>query len=114
MMEHALNVMVCHPVERWYVERCDLECRNRKTSELKSALLEYDGSLLRCSPDDFLLHVDNIVRRLNFEYNRHNELRVMMPRLGNVYQLRFYALDRTGGMGLVGSMTLRPVLKVIG
>lgn len=114
MMEHALNVMVCHPVERWYVERCDLECRNRKTSELKSALLEYAGSLLRCSPDDFLLHVDEIVRRLNLAYHRCNELRVMMPRIGNMYQLRFYAVDKNGDVGLVGSMTLRPVLKVIG
>ena len=114
MMEHALNVMVCHPVERWYVERCDLECRNRKTSELNYLLSEYEGSLLRCCPDEFLLHVDEIVRRLNLAYHRCNELLVMMPRIGNMYQMRFYAVDKNNDLGLVGHMTLRPVLKVIG
>lgn len=111
---HGLNVRVCHPVERWYVERCELECRSRKISELNYLLSEYEGALLRCCPDEFLLHVDDIVRRLNFEYHRQNELRVMMPRMGNVYQLRFYAVNKHGDVGLVGMMTLRPVLKVIG
>ena len=114
MMEHALNVMVCHPVERWYVERCQLECRSRKISELNYLLSEYEGSLLRCCPDEFLLHVDDIVRRLNLAYHRQSELRVMMPRMGNMYQMRFYAVDKNGDLGLGGIMTLRPVLKVIG
>ena len=84
MMEHALNVMVCHPVERWYVERCQLECRSRKISELNHFLSEYEGSLLRCCPDEFLIHVDDIVRRLNLAYHRQNELRVMMPRMAGI------------------------------